>query len=440
MLVELKDTWEENWTAYPELKTLSPYRLLQQFEEAFKLPDSAPATAPSKPPSKRPHQPGPKAPNIGLGVLGPKAVQGIKSIFKPKSTGDNGPMTIDGIFDAVEAKVQTRQRDRAKSLIRRRNADVAEWKCEISDPGSIRRPSPQGKGHRRGDSGLSLSRLPPPRPTNAHEPYDNGGEGSFRRREAGNLSERQQAPSSSSGPIGEEEGRRSNGKGRARPADPPSAIPWSQSRGNILSHAPPPRRKEIANLYKKTEASNAGQETSRKSESQRRYIKPPPSLSGHSQWARDDKGGSEAKGRARPAELSLGSTQHAKAGKNLASLQCAPGTAANGRGGSSMRGERLQPSSSSYGQCTDDEYRVSKGKARERPVEVSSVSTRHSEPGDPPSPLTPQRPPEAVNFGEGSSRRRNDANGVDGVRGVNGAGSFRIDFDYSDDNWRLGEP
>lgn len=212
----LTDTWEQNCTAHPELKTLNPYKLIRRFEDAIKPPEPKPLPTQTRPNPANDnfHPDGPRRPPIGelLHIVG----QGFNRVMRP-GVADTGPATIDGIFDAVEEMVKTRQRNRAISLIERRKATVAGWKRELDNPGSTRRPSPKGKGHQRDGSDLSVShRRPLPRLTNGSRSTDNG-EGSSRGQGGGRSDERPQPESSNFGqPVRNQDGGSNKGKGKGR--------------------------------------------------------------------------------------------------------------------------------------------------------------------------------------------------------------------------------
>ncbi|KAB5518032.1 hypothetical protein GE09DRAFT_1230710 [Coniochaeta sp. 2T2.1] len=165
-LGELTDTWNENCTAHPELRTYNPYKLLRRFEDAVKSPETKP---PAVPPAPNGHYqpPGSRSFPIDLGELRQVVGQGISNVVRRRSNGDNALLTIENIFDVVEQRVKLRQRDLALHLIHTRDEMIAEWCREIENPGSTRRPSPKGRGvdQRRSSSSVSLVELramPPP--------------------------------------------------------------------------------------------------------------------------------------------------------------------------------------------------------------------------------------------------------------------------------------
>ncbi|KAB5515028.1 hypothetical protein GE09DRAFT_1231647 [Coniochaeta sp. 2T2.1] len=173
-LGELTDTWNENCATHPELRTYNPYKLLRRFEDAVKPPEAKP---PAVPPAPIGHYqpPGSRSFPIDLGELRQVVGQGISSVVRRRSNGDNALSTIENIFDVVEQRVKLRQRDLSDDM-------MAEWSREIENPGSTRRRSPKGRGgdQRRSSSSVSLAeaRSTPPPPSGYRE-LDNG-EGSSR--------------------------------------------------------------------------------------------------------------------------------------------------------------------------------------------------------------------------------------------------------------------
>jgi len=218
-LGELTNTWEENCHAHPELRKFNPYKLIRRFEDAIKPPAAKPPVASGRHAVETCQQPaGSKSFPIDLGELRQVVGQGINTLVKRKSLADNSQAIIDGILSALEARVKIRQRERAMSLIEQRQATVAEWRRELQQPGSTRRPSPKGQGHQRVGSSLSASRFRslPQRSTNGYPPPDNG-EGSSRTWEEEQFNQEPQLPSSNYGQWRETEDRPIKGKERERP-------------------------------------------------------------------------------------------------------------------------------------------------------------------------------------------------------------------------------
>ncbi|KAH8902950.1 hypothetical protein BR93DRAFT_931789 [Coniochaeta sp. PMI_546] len=261
-LGELTDTWEQNCIAHPELKEFNPYKLIRRFEDAIKPPDPKPSSTPTRSmTATEQYQPaGSRSFPIDLRELRHVVGQGLHSLAKRKSMADNSLATIDGIFNAVEEMVKTRQRHRAISLIMQRKATIAEWKRELANPGSTRRPSPKGKGHKRADSGLSVSQYRSvPRLTNGSRSSDNG-EGSSRRQEVERPQGRPQASSSSPGQQVDKRDGGSKGKGkgkeRVQPAELSSVSTRRQRADNTAASTSTPARQIIPSAATRAGISN----------------------------------------------------------------------------------------------------------------------------------------------------------------------------------------
>jgi hypothetical protein len=178
---------------------------------------------------------------IDLGELRQVVGQGINSFVKRKTLSDNSLAIIDGIFNAVEARVKTRQRERAMRLIEQRQGTVAEWMRELQHPGSFRRPSPKGKGHQRVNSDLSVSQLRslPRRPTNGYGSSDNG-EGSSRMTGEEHSNERLPPSSLNYGQWAEPQDVTFKGKGKepSQSAAEPSSVPTRRKRAENTTSSP----------------------------------------------------------------------------------------------------------------------------------------------------------------------------------------------------------
>lgn len=146
-LGELSNTWEENCAENPELTTYNPYKLIRMFENVINPPEPNPleSVSPARAVTESRQPPGPKAFPIEFGEVRQVIGQGIKNVFRRGSIAEDSTTTIEGIFEALEARVRARQRERARTLIERRAATVAVWRRELNDPGSSRRPSPSGQ-------------------------------------------------------------------------------------------------------------------------------------------------------------------------------------------------------------------------------------------------------------------------------------------------------